>query len=281
MVRLQRPAQSRGCLCSVCIDGFRQNRGPFTHFDWNQPVHWCQFLIFWSQKIATLIILTEKEATVCFNIFIESTKSTIKKKYKSHLNKTRHVIQPNTSGRKHQTWWYVQNIQNIYRVPVLPRWLLTRLNRFDWNPVAVRLPAFIAVGSSSDFGARNGHGGFGHSVLEPERRHVRTGRDFTARHQNLGTYIDAESNHFAFGGHLWTGCLVRLRLALFWKKEEKRGQLGRAGTPPTWVSLLDSCITSSPIWFWRLASTNCSSHAPKKKLKKMKITVYSGRMMVT
>lgn len=64
-------------------------------------------------------MLTEKEA-VCFNIFIESTKSTIKKKYKSHLNKTLHVIRHNTSGRKHQTWWYVQNIQNIYSPPSGP-----------------------------------------------------------------------------------------------------------------------------------------------------------------
>lgn len=187
-------------------------------------------------------MLPEKEATVCFNIFIESTKSTIKKKYKSHLNKTLHVIRHNTSGRKHQTWWYVQNIQNIYRVPVLPRWLVTLLNRFDWNPVAVRLPALIAVGSGGDSGATNGHGGFGHTVLEWERRRVRTGRHFRARRPNLGTYVNAEGNHFDFGGHLWTGCLVRLRLALFWKKEEKRGQLGRAGTPrpesPSWIAAL-------------------------------------------
>lgn len=106
-------------------------------------------------------------------------------------------------------------IYRIFTAPVLPRWLGTLLNRFDWNPVAVRLPAFIAVGSGGDFGARNGHGGFGHGVLESERRRVRTGPDLRARHQNPGTYVHAESNHLAFGGHLWTGCLVRLRLALF------------------------------------------------------------------
>lgn len=49
------------------------------------------------------------------------------------------------------------------------------LNRFDRNPVAVRLPAFIAVGSGGDFGARNGHGGFGHAVLEWERRACENG----------------------------------------------------------------------------------------------------------
>lgn len=58
-----------------------------------------------------------------------------------------------------------------------PRWLVTPLDRFDWNPVAVGLPALIAVGSGGDFGARDGHGGFGHAVLESERRRVRGGRD--------------------------------------------------------------------------------------------------------
>lgn len=113
--------------------------------------------------------------------------------------------------------------------------------------MAVRLPAFIAVGSGGDFGARNGHGGFGHAVLESERRRVRTGPRFPPERgaQNLETYVHAESNHLAFGGHLRTGRLVRLRLALFRKKEEKRGQLGRAGTPPnprpespSWIAAL-------------------------------------------
>jgi len=64
----------------------------------------------------------------------------------------------------------------------------------DWNPVAIRLPAFIDVHSGSYLSTRRScHCWFGHRI------------------------INAERDGFPYRGHLWAGCIRLPVTALFQK----------------------------------------------------------------
>lgn len=116
-----------------------------------------------------------------FKAFIESTRSTIKKNY-SHL-------------KKFFTWSDITYLEEIrhkmictkiteyLQSSVQPHWLLyvLVLNWFNWHPVAIRLPAFIAVGPGSDFSTGHRHSWFGHTILQLKTTCVRLYRNNNLR----------------------------------------------------------------------------------------------------
>lgn len=108
------------------------------------------------------------------------------------------------------------------------------LNRFDWNPVAVRLPAIIAVNSGGGFGARSRHGWFGHTILESETMRVRT-----VISQRYTKSWDATSKQLTFmlkaiilllGDIFGLGASSVSISLCFKRKKRSGGQLSGAGT---------------------------------------------------
>lgn len=146
------------------------------HRDWCWLM--CVFLVvtIW---LSSIFIYTSKiRNQFFFKAFIESTRSTIKKN-DSHLKKffTWSDITYLEENIRHKM--ICTKITEYLQSSVQPHWLLyvLVLNWFNWHPVAVRLPAFIAVGPGSDFSTGHRHGWFGHAILQLKTTRVRLDRN--------------------------------------------------------------------------------------------------------